>query len=166
MPLYARDVMNEELITVRPENTRQEVIDLFQTHRISGAPVVDGRGVLIGVITLKDLLASDIGTPYETNYFFRTLEDHHFDEAQLQRVAGEGFVSDYLNRTVFTAYPNTTLAEIAQLMLDHKIHRLIITKPHTQIPIGIVTTFDLLKVLAQLHPADKILPEEIRLNIP
>jgi CBS domain-containing protein len=52
----AGDVMTRDVITVRPDTPVEEVVDLFEEHKISGLPVVDDQKRLLGVITEYDLL--------------------------------------------------------------------------------------------------------------
>jgi CBS domain-containing protein len=55
--LTAGDIMTETLVTIRPEASIEEAIDLLLTHGISGVPVTDREGYLVGVITEFALLA-------------------------------------------------------------------------------------------------------------
>lgn len=60
--IRARDLMSSEVVTVSPELTLREVVDLLATGHISGAPVVAGNRVL-GVISASDVLAFEAVTP-------------------------------------------------------------------------------------------------------
>lgn len=59
--LVAKDIMNENLITLRSDQTIKEVIDIFFTNNLSGAPVVDEKGIMQGLVTEKELIS--IGLP-------------------------------------------------------------------------------------------------------
>ncbi len=149
MQFYAKDIMSQKPITARPEMTVEELQELFTINRISGAPVVDTNGVVIGVITVNDILKAGINLPYVSGFF----EDINIDrilaeEGLLVESFTEGFVSDFMTRNVFTAYPETPVNELAQIMYENRIHRVIIVKPNEQKPLGVVTTFDLLKLMA------------------
>ncbi len=67
--MNAADIMTRNVITVRPEMTVQELAELLTGRRISGAPVCDGKGKLMGVVTELDILTrpgltvTDIMTP-------------------------------------------------------------------------------------------------------
>ena len=54
--LTARDIMNTNVIKVRENDTLKKLAELFLTHHISGAPVVDENGRLVGVVTESDLI--------------------------------------------------------------------------------------------------------------
>ncbi len=152
-PFYAKDIMNPDVITVRPDMMPEDLVEVFTANKISGAPVVDREGMLIGVISLYDILTNTgMNMLYSPDYFEEARIDHmlaqeglHLDPATL----GEGFVSDYMTHNVYTALPDTPLPELARTMFTHRIHRIIILKPDTRKPVGIVSTFDVLKVLAE-----------------
>jgi len=57
----ARDIMTKDVLTVRECDTLYDVARLLCDHKISGAPVVDADGRLVGVITEKDLLNTALG---------------------------------------------------------------------------------------------------------
>lgn len=164
MQLYAKDIMSEDLITLRPETTCDEASEIFRMNNLSGAPVVDSRGVLLGVISVKDLLSASQGAFYGGDFFSQSLLEQQLSEEGFHFEPSEGFVSDYLTRTVFTALPDTPVEELARLMYQHHVHRIIIVQPHEQKPVGIVSTFDLLKVLADVQSTAELKQERARLS--
>jgi CBS domain-containing protein len=52
----ARDIMSQDLITVTPETSVYEAMRMLIEHKITGVPVVGGKGELLGMVTEKDLL--------------------------------------------------------------------------------------------------------------
>src|SRR3990172_4602125 len=54
--MKTKDIMTKEVVTVKPEMTIEELARLFTKHDISGAPVVDEAGGLIGIVTENDLI--------------------------------------------------------------------------------------------------------------
>ena len=54
--LRVRDIISEQLVTIRPDNTLRDAANLFFEHRLAGLPVVDEGGALLGEITDADLL--------------------------------------------------------------------------------------------------------------
>ncbi len=149
MQLFAQHIMSKDLITLKPEMLCEEAIELLVTHKISGAPVTDQNGDLVGVISMQDILRSGLEYSNASPYFGDSQIDRILEEEgfHLEDIPG-GFVSDYMTHHVYTELPHTTVEEMAKLMVNHRIHRVIIVKPDTQKPIGIVTTFDLLKLIA------------------
>lgn len=150
MNFYAKDIMSRKLITAHPAMMCEEVMELLIANRITGAPVVNSQGVLLGVITLFDLVSNDMNLPYAGSFFEASRLDALLsDEGLHLELVSEGAVSDYMTHEVFTATPETPVEELARTMYLNRIHRIIILKPNEQIPMGIVTTFDLLKVIAE-----------------
>ncbi|MCB4792048.1 MAG: CBS domain-containing protein [Elusimicrobia bacterium] len=54
--LKAKDIMTKNVITISPDATLADVAELLDAKKITGVPVVDGEGKVIGVITEKDIL--------------------------------------------------------------------------------------------------------------
>lgn len=59
-----RDYMNREVVTLTPETHVYSAIDTLLTHRISGAPVVDAQGHLVGVLSENDCLRGILNEAY------------------------------------------------------------------------------------------------------
>lgn len=55
-PLLVSDYMTRELITFSPDQSILEVMELFIRHRISGGPVVDDKGILVGIVSEADFM--------------------------------------------------------------------------------------------------------------
>ena len=69
--LHVRDIMTTDLVTVSPETTVREAMELLGRRHVGGAPVVSGSGV-VGVVSSSDLLTfaasvSGVPTRHETN---------------------------------------------------------------------------------------------------
>lgn len=150
MTVCAKNLMSRAVITARPEMSCEEIMELFSANRISGAPVINPEGVLIGVISMSDVLSFGMDIPYRQSYF---------EEAYLDRVLAKegfhievssesGFVSDYMSRNVYTVLPDTPIEDIAELMYRHRIHRVIVVNPSEQKPVGLVSTSDLVRAIA------------------
>lgn len=151
MPFYVRDIMSRDVITVRPEHTAEQALEVFQANQISGAPVVDSSGAVVGVISSNDLLKTNSPLSYGiTNYFEVSLLDKVLAEEgfHLESI-NDGLVSDLMTHKVYSVQPETPVEEAAAKMLEHHIHRLIVISPETGKPQGIVSTFDLLKLIAE-----------------
>ncbi len=70
-PLSVRDYMTRDLITFKPDQSVEDVIDLLIKHRISGGPVVDEDGKLVGIISEGDCIKHIS----ESRYFNMPMED-------------------------------------------------------------------------------------------
>jgi predicted transcriptional regulator len=157
----AKDIMKTDVITVNLDMSVHELANLFIQKMISGAPVVDKKEHLIGIVSMTDIVKSDgFRTTLVENEW---LEDDvakgwegKMDPQDLQKLHLEKLddvsVRDIMTTVVYTAAENTPVTELARLMLQGHIHRLIITRNYKVV--GIVTTMDMLKVI-QDHFSEK-----------
>ncbi len=146
--MVAKDIMRRRVVSVRPEMTLRDLARLFTDRGISGAPVVDSRGALLGVISKTDLVrqerqaavshvppfyrqSDELGTPHPVQ-----LEAPDFTR-----------VRDAMTPTVLSADEETPLSELARFMLKRRIHRVIITRDGKSR--GIVTSMDVLRGLLE-----------------
>lgn len=158
MHALAKDIMSPKLVKIYPKMTSQEAIELLIVNRISGAPVVNLEGKLLGVLSLYDLINGDLNYSYSKNaYETSELDTMLANEGFHVETACAGDVLDLMTRQVVTAYPDTSVEKIAADMLRLKIHRIIVIEPETQKPLGIISTFDILK-LVESKPVHKKQP--------
>ncbi len=135
MKLYAQHIMNQNVITVNAEMSCKELISVLLSHKITGVPVVNTQGVLVGMMSANDILRS-LQSLTETT------------DGAVSRHLSNASVADAMEPTVIVAYPHTTVEELANLMYRNQVHRIVIVEPTEKRPIGIVTTSDLLKLIA------------------
>lgn len=143
--LTAKEIMTAPVKTVPEEATLREVAELLSLQKISGAPVVDTSGKLVGVITESDLLNES----KKTAALPRTAVFGFFlvPEETLRKVYHEGaslLARDVMTRDVVTAAEDTELDDLAQTMLDRKINRVPIVDGAGNM-VGIVTREDVLR---------------------
>ncbi|MBT8210613.1 MAG: CBS domain-containing protein, partial [Eudoraea sp.] len=81
-PLSVRDYMTRDLITFKPDQSVEEVISLLIKHRISGGPVVDDEGQLVGVISEGDCIKHIS----DSRYFNMPLEDSKVSSRMIRDV--------------------------------------------------------------------------------
>lgn len=145
----AKSIMNTQVITARPTMTLEEVQQLLVMNRISGAPVVDHQGNLVGVISVSDILGSGLNMGGADSLEHALLDRLLAEEGFHLEAISEGFVCDFMTRNVVRAFPETSVHRLAELMLHHRVHRVIIVEAHTNQVKGIVTSFDLLNLLKE-----------------
>jgi len=98
-PVEARDIMSKDVIVLTPDMDVQEAADLLVRYRIHGAPVVDAAGMLVGMVSLVDLVGKPGGT-----------------------------VRDIMTPDPVVAMEDTPVEELAQLMLDEMVRRVPIVR--------------------------------------
>jgi CBS domain-containing protein len=145
--LTAKDVMNADVLSVPPDLTVHELAAFLVEHQISGAPVVDHRGQLVGLASLTDIAESDAlrDDAPEAEAPRRRHERARDELAGLHVQRTDLLVQDIMTPTVYSVNPDTPVAELAQTMIAGRIHRLLVTVDGRVA--GIVTSLDLLRLL-------------------
>lgn len=148
--LKARDIMTTEVATVTPDTTVEDLARLLMERNISGAPVVDSEGRLLGIVTEHDLIKKErrlhIPTVVQIFDAFIYLESSkRFEEDIKTMVAGK--VEAIYTRDVVTVGEDATLTEVATIMTDQDIHLLPVVKDGNLV--GIVGKKDILKSMTR-----------------
>src|SRR5215470_9312954 len=145
--MKARGVMASPVITVTPNSSVGELAQTLLKNRISGVPVVDSQGRLVGIVSEGDLLhRSEAGTEPRRSRGRLTTRMANETLAAEYIKAHSHKVVDIMVRNVFTADPETPLDEIAILMEQNSIKRVpIVSKGQL---VGIVSRANLIQVVA------------------
>ncbi|AKL96782.1 CBS domain-containing protein [Clostridium aceticum] len=147
--MLAKDIMTKEVITVKKEDTVEDVIKLLLEHNISGVPVVNEENNVVGMITEGDLIyrSKELHIPaYFTlldSYIF--LENPKTLEVQIKKMAGY-LVKDVMTEKVIVVDQEETMEEIATIMVKKKINRVPVVKDHQLV--GIVSRRDIIRAYA------------------
>lgn len=150
--LLARDIMTPHIKSVPHNWTMQKFSQFLADNDISGSPVADEHGELIGIATLKDIADfhfNSVQTDYESQ-----LDDEEQREARrLRMLIFEGMskqpveVGDIMTPIIFSVEEEAPIKEVAELMMDEHLHRVFVK--HGSELTGIITTYDLLKVIVK-----------------
>jgi CBS domain-containing protein len=148
--LTAEDVMTRDPVCVSPGARIRELARILEENEISGAPVVDQNGTLVGVVSKTDMIrrCSEGTEEIPPSYLFEMLSEHPTDSAQgSQEVLPEPLicVDDFMTVDPITVGPREPVPAIARLMNNKGIHRVIVVDDEN-FPIGIITSLDLLGV--------------------
>lgn len=150
----AGDVMNRQVLSVRVDLSVSELAAFFVEKQITGAPVVDRDGKLVGVVSLMDIAenraeSSSLVPERDAARWHMRTHDDGTDLGELRGLHLEEVdlcVGDIMTPTVYTVPSNTPVSRVAATMLAGRIHRLLVTEGEGVV--GIVTTMDLLKLLS------------------
>ena len=154
-PIAAADLMNPEVLTVREDMAVASLARFLIANEISGAPVESADGRLVGVVSLRDIVAyvtaeDDDGEEPHSDFFARGWEEDDWSEEDLEELDLEGedlLVEDIMTPKVFSVSEDASVPEIAGLMLKEHLHRLLVLRDGR--PLGIISTSDLLGLLVE-----------------
>ena len=153
--LKARDLMTTEVVTLKPDETVKKAVIKFALDNISGAPVVDSRNHLLGILSETDILnlimvyqqklEKDQSDAEMLTYSMDSSDD--VDEA-LKTISDEisnMSVSDVMTRTVLTTTPDASIMEVLRSMINLKVNRLPVVEKG--VLVGILTRGDIIFAL-------------------
>lgn len=148
--LTAKDIMTRDVVTVRPETTLTELASLLMKNQISGAPVVDAAGAIVGIVTENDLISQNKRLHIPTVVSFLDaaiyLESSKKFADEVRRVTATR-VADICERKVVTVSEGTTLTDIATIMAEQKVHLLPVVASGRLV--GVVGKRDLVAAIAR-----------------
>ncbi len=153
--MFVQDYMSVNPITVAPESTLGDALNLMKEHSIRRLPVVS-KGDLVGLVTEQDLMKASPSPAtslsiWEVNYLFPKIK-----------------IKDIMTKEVFTVTPGTILEEAALIMQEKKIGTLPVLGDNQLV--GLITESDIFKafidVLALKHPSVRVtLPVEDQVGV-
>jgi CBS domain-containing protein len=152
MKRVAKDIMNPHVVSVTDTMDLREVAKMFIKEGITGAPVVDELGNLLGVISQSDLVEYEVATEHELTVeapFYRRPYDDALDPSrgfQIEAMSADT-AKDVMTPYLVTVEEDTPIREVAARMAKFGIHRLIVVDEDQQLR-GIVTSIDVLRWVA------------------
>ncbi|MCX7792950.1 MAG: CBS domain-containing protein [Thermodesulfovibrionales bacterium] len=148
--ITAKDIMTRNVITVKPETSIEELARILIENKISGAPVVDDSGNLVGIVTENDLINQNkrLHIPTVIRLFdaFIMLERPKKIEEEIKRITATR-VWDICTKNVMTVNEDATIQEIATLMSEKKIHLIPVMRDKKVI--GIIGKADIIKAMTK-----------------
>lgn len=142
--MLAKNVMQRKVITAGPEMTIKELASLFVERQISGAPVVDSAGILVGVISQTDITRLESERPRKDRTpWFYLQTDEYGRRLKMEAPGWSARVKDYMTPIVISCGRDDTIEDAARMMLDQKLHRIVVAEDGKLF--GIITTTDLLR---------------------
>jgi len=136
-----RDVMSSPVVHVPPDTPVKAVAELLLAQRVSGVPVVDDRGHVLGVVSEEDLLVKQIDLPAGAHVPWLT--GGHFSH-EFRRRHDALTAEELMSTPVTCVHPTTTLRQAAKTMYLRHLKRLPVVDGGSLV--GIVSRADLLRV--------------------
>lgn len=122
------DYMSIGLITVTPDMDIHQAIKLLLKEKISGVPVLDELGELVGILTKKDCLKIAFSASYHQEW--------------------GGKVSDFMSHDVDSVDADTDIVEVAERFLESRFHRFPVMRNDRLV--GVISRHDMLRSLEDL----------------
>jgi len=149
--ILAQDIMQTDVITVAPTDSLQETMTIMTENHVTGLPVIDSKSRCVGVVTAGDILNfeqehaefaqeanSDMARHFDP-------ERQRWESVRVSAFALEEFaevpVSEVMTRELISVGPTASATEVAQLMLDKDIHRVLVLDANQRL-FGIIVAFD------------------------
>lgn len=145
-------VMSTDVISVAADTSVEDAVALLARHRISGAPVVDDSGRLIGLLDDSDLIISDARLHGPTvieilgAYFPLPGERHRFDEDVRHALAAT--VGELMHSNPPSVRVTATLEDVATLIRDRGVSRVAVVDDAGRV-VGLVTRGDLVAAMGR-----------------
>ena len=146
--MKAKDIMSKEVIFVRQDASIADIASTLVNHSISGVPVVDEDGSLVGIVTEGDLLRKEAG-PRVPGYlsllggiiYYRGVSQFYEDMRKIMAEQAESIMT----AKVLTVTEDTDIDQVASIMRDHAIKRLPVVRDGKLV--GIISRRDIIKLL-------------------
>ena len=148
MTRLARDIMSREVISVPTTMDLRDLAKLFLERGITGAPVVDSRGDLAGVVSQTDLIYYGLTRDDELvldSLFYQTarMEGQHIPRGFQIEDTNTGVVEDVMTPLVHAVTERASVDSVVKMMTRKHIHRVIVRKGRKVA--GIISALDVLK---------------------
>lgn len=145
--MKVREVMQTEVLTVRPHTPVKELVAGLEKHGITGVPVVNAEGELVGVVSFSDVARKSAVSDsvhhceYYVNPSWGTVD-------LITPEHGDKTVEEIMTKLVLDIDEDADLLQATELMTNFRIHRLIVTRQKKVV--GVLSSSDLVKVLRDL----------------
>ncbi|PIR17722.1 MAG: hypothetical protein COV48_08325 [Elusimicrobia bacterium CG11_big_fil_rev_8_21_14_0_20_64_6] len=146
--MLAKDIMCKKVVSVERWLTLPELVKIFAEKCITGAPVVDETGMILGVVSQTDIVRTGREAATGVPSYHRDFDDTarsaglHIEEMDRTRV------EEIMTPGAISLDEMTPVEKVAKLMIESHIHRVLITRGERLA--GIVTTMDMMRALLAL----------------
>ena len=147
--MLIKDIMTKKVITVSPEMDIHELAELFMEKNISGAPVVDKSGKLLGVVKEEGVIFQDkkvhLPTFINLSLGFLTLGIKRYNE-EIEKITASK-VSSIMEKDIVTIGPSTEMEDVATLMIEKEIYYFPVVDEDKLV--GVITKKDMVRAIAK-----------------
>jgi len=163
-PVLAANIMTRDVAAVHPETPLLDAVKLMARRRISGLPVVDAGGAVVGVLTEGDLLRWREGyTEKQARWLDMLAEGQEMAPAFLEAIRDQhNRVKNAMSAGAITVTEDVSAREIAALMTKRNIKRVPVVRDRKLV--GIIARSDLVRAFAQTLDAKSSTQEHTTIN--
>ena len=146
--------MEKNVVSLRPETTVAEAARLLARHAFDGAPVLDKRDQLVGILTEYDLVSKSSAIHLPTfQMILKNLQVFRDDRSQFKNEVKELMsltVKDVMNSDPLTLPDDATYQEVVAAFRDHhRVNPIPVINENRNV-VGIVSRYDVLKPLREI----------------
>ena len=154
--MVVREIMTKDVVTLNAYTSLREASEILAKNDISGAPVLDNDGGLIGVVTETDILrsvgkaADQVKMVYPSIHTMGVFFEMSRGEVEILKAFEEQantVIMDVMTKKVITCTLETTVNEVARIFIDKGINRLPVVDEDGKV-IGIVTRGDIVRAFS------------------
>ena len=146
--IKAKDIMTTNVITVKPETPIRELARIVVENKISGVPVVNDEGLIVGIVTEHDLISQNkrLHIPTVIRLFdFFYIPNQKEIEHEIKSMSA-ATVGEICSKDVITVTEDAPLDEIATYIAEKKIHLIPVVRDGKLI--GIIGKYDIVRAIA------------------
>lgn len=150
--MEAKDIMTRDVITVKENDTLEDVAAILVNKHISGVPVVNEENQVIGLISENDLISqhkkisrSDVGTLLDIMLYYQNRDLYEKEIKKFFQVR----VQEVMTTEVKCVIPSTPVGEVAEIMIKNGFNRVPVISKNRRI-IGIIARADIIKAIHNL----------------
>lgn len=145
--MIVSSIMTKTIVTVSPNTTLRQAARLIFGGNISGLPVINDKGKLLGLIVEKDLLSQFY--PSQSDFAENVASIRNFEEMEekAKEVMSEP-VEKFMSKDPITTSPDTQIMRAGSLMLSKRLNRLPVVNDYGKL-VGIITQGDLFRAIVR-----------------
>lgn len=139
-----REIMTRDVATVDASQPLAEAVSTLLLLGVSGLPVIADRSAVVGVLSLADVakkLRGEASEEEDGTVFYDSLRVEELLKSALAGGTPNGNVRDYMSPRVIALRPEATVREACRLMVEQRVHRILVTDERGML-VGIVSTLD------------------------
>ena len=155
--MKVKQLMTVNVVSAAPEMSLKEVANLLLLNQISGVPVCDADGHVLGVVSEADILWKELGLPEEGRRGFGLALDLAYGDSQR---AAARTAAEAMSAPPITVSSTAPVSSAAKLMVQHAVNRLPVVEGDQLV--GIITRADLVRAFTR---DDAEIKEEIKSDV-